>query len=135
MHPVKETLKILSDGLRLGRQRYHLSLGELIDRLKKMPEDRPVICDTGQHPGKFMSYRGCYEDLAVEPTDEKITAGKLLNHAEQALGNTFEGYKGGSYTMTEDTPLWLAPYGNTGPAIIGMSVSDVDAVLQTMEVE
>lgn len=59
------------------------------------------------------SYRGYYEQLAFEPArDVPITV--MYNAARSALGVTYEGYKGGDYTMTEDTDCWLATHGSVG---------------------
>ena len=44
------------------------------------------------------------------------TISDMLNYAKSAMGNTFEGYKGGEYTMGEDTPCWISPYGESGKA-------------------
>src|SRR5690606_42143136 len=38
----------------------------------------------------------------------------MLGHARDALGATFEGYKGGLYTMREDTDCWVASWGACG---------------------
>ena len=70
------------------------------------------------------SYRGYYEDVAFAPKDN-VRVGDMLRDARAALGATFEGYKGGSYTMHEYSDCWLAKYGRTGAAI---SVVVLDAM-------
>lgn len=49
-----------------------LTLGELIKFLKRMPTDEPVKKFVKPH-----SYRGVYCDLAIEPVNEKFTAGEF----------------------------------------------------------
>ena len=42
----------------------------------------------------------------------------LIKQLKEAVGKVYTGYKGGDYTMTEDTPLWVANYGETGSTAI-----------------
>lgn len=89
------------------------TLGEVIDHLSALPADQVV--DHGFNNPH--SYRGYYDQLAFEPC-ENTTVGAMLACAEAALGGTFQGYKGGDYTMDRDTDCWLARYGSTGVAIV-----------------
>lgn len=83
----------------------HLTLGDLIARLER--ENR-------EHPGKRIrigfihphSYRGDYADLAVE-IGHDVTIEDMLKDVQFALGQTYEGWKGGDYTMHEHTQVWL----------------------------
>lgn len=59
------------------------------------------------------SYRGFYDELAFEPA-ENVTVGSMLSAAWAADGTTYTGYKGGEFTMTGDTPCWLAYEGSAG---------------------
>lgn len=61
--------------------------------------------------GAPKSYRGYYEDVAFEP-ERNVSVGSMLEHARSALGATFQGYKGGQYTMHEYTDCWIASYGD-----------------------
>uniref|UniRef100_UPI003F496201 hypothetical protein n=1 Tax=Streptomyces sp. CA-141956 TaxID=3240051 RepID=UPI003F496201 len=62
------------------------------------------------------SYRGFYEDLAFEPaTDVRVT--DMLADARDALGETFEGWKGGEYKMRRGTDCWLAHEGMLGETL------------------
>lgn len=80
----------------------HLSLGELIGRLE------------AAHPARLIplgfrkphSYRGYYHDLAFEVARD-ITVAEMLTAARSALGATFQGWKGGDYTMGDYTSCWL----------------------------
>lgn len=89
-----------------------MSLKELIEYLKK--EKRRKVVPMGfSNPH---SYRGYYEDLAFEPT-ENITVGKMLKCAQEALGKTYQGYKGGDFKMEEHVDVYLANYGRCGEEI------------------
>lgn len=90
----------------------HLSLGDLITVLES------------HHPAKVVplgfarphSYRGFYDELAFEPANYVTVAG-MLQAARSALGATYQGWKGGDYTMNEYTPVWLAERGSTGEGL------------------
>lgn len=47
-----------------------------------------------------------YEDLAFEARPN-VSVGDMLAAARSALGDTFQGWKGGEYTMKEWTSCWL----------------------------
>ncbi|MFJ3545407.1 hypothetical protein ACIPQH_24965 [Streptomyces rubiginosohelvolus] len=59
------------------------------------------------------SYRGYYDELAFEPT-ENISVADMAAVAWAAMDETFEGYKGGQFTMTGGTACWLAYEGSSG---------------------
>jgi len=97
-----------------------ITLGEMISLLSKMPPRKKVRALTLPH-----SYRGFYEHLAFEwmPTSQGasfISAKEVLSLAKKALGKTFQGYKGGEYKMTADTPVWLAMEGCEGEMLYGL---------------
>lgn len=117
------------------RSDYHLTLGGLIAFLSDKPDDMPVQFDDGSAPGVPDSYRGYYSDLAFAPSNEDVTVATLRQRASEAIGETFEGYKGGDFIMSERTPLWKAGYGDGGPAIIGAVVADGKAMLVTKEID
>lgn len=68
------------------------------------------------------SYRGYYEDLAVGyGTDDNITVGELTAKLKEAVGRTYQGWKGGEYRMDTDTPVWVSnPSEAGGTAIVGV---------------
>lgn len=84
-----------------------ISLGELIEYLKNLPSVSQF--SIGFHNPH--SYRGMYECLAFEPT-ENISALEMLATAESCVDKTFEGYKGGDFKMTEGTDVYLAYEGH-----------------------
>lgn len=115
-----------------------LSLGELIAEIEKCGvlkdngEDKEVCYDFGTAiPTKLDSYRGSYDELALgykltgyDNDAEHLTeikAKDLLNHLKEAIGKEYTGWKGGNYTMSKDTPVWVANSGNAGStAIVGI---------------
>ena len=117
------------------RKEYHLTLGQLINKLSIQTVSSDfVIAEkdinkdnyTVGYLYEFVSYRGYYEDLALERIKflSGETAESLLDSAKLALGKTFTGYKGGDYIMTESTPLWITNhYSECGVAIVGVEVN------------
>lgn len=101
-----------------------MSLGEVIDALDRAEPGAIVkydFCYTS--PTTVASYRGWYDHLALGWQAATMDAASgtywplastILERLEKAVGETFEGYKGGSYEMDRDTPLWIANYSDTG---------------------
>lgn len=116
------------------RSKYHLTLGGAISALAGINPDLPVSFSSGGAPGRPHSYRGYYSDLSFSP-DENSTVGDFLTSCRASLGQTFQGYKGGDFIMKDDTPLWTASSGNTGLAIIGVSVTADGVSLITKQVD
>lgn len=117
-----------------------LTLGELILTLEQWPGDssRDVMFDFGYlYPDGLGSYRGYYDELAIRFTDERgATIGSFLGELRQAEGATFQGYKGGSYEMTSETPLWAANYGEANQTgVIGVDDWHGSAILLTAHVD
>lgn len=59
------------------------------------------------------SYRGDFHSLAFEPVEHTSSA-DMLAAAQSALGKTYEGWKGGFFTMDEHADCYLAKRGLTG---------------------
>jgi hypothetical protein len=77
-----------------------MKLKHVIEMLEKFPADRPVALGFGNPH----SWRGSYDELAFEPV-ENTTVGQMLEDAKSAVGATYEGWKGGEFLMTLDTPV------------------------------
>ena len=92
-------------------------LKDLIEWLEKQNPDAVVPYGFGEP----MSYRGYYDDVAFAPV-ENARLGDMLEHAKSALGATFEGYKGGSFTMYGYTACWIAEYGDSDGDKIGKTM-------------
>lgn len=100
-----------------------MTLGELIAALEAA--DPALVLPLGfSHPH---SWRGVYSDLAFEPT-ANVTVGAMVADARSALGATYQGHKGGDYTMDAWTDCWLAEDGRgdgetIGPILLALLLS------------
>lgn len=121
----------------MERARYHLTLGKLIEKLQTLPQEANVWIDaTGLSVADLDSYRGHYCDLALETSKAPMTVEALAGLAIGALGEVFQGYKGGNYRMTCDTPLWVSDYGvSSGLAVMDIELVNGDAVIRTRVIE
>jgi hypothetical protein len=86
-----------------------MTIGEAIDKLNEC--EVGMMFESGF--GMPHSYRGYYDELAVEPM-ANVRVSDMLHALDRGLTETFEGYKGGDYTYNEDTTLNLAHYGMCG---------------------
>jgi hypothetical protein len=127
-NPLQRMVNVMNALGRNDRSRYHLTLGQLIEKLEGVNSGWSVKFSSGKAPGDADSYRGYYSDLSFEPTDRDVLVGDLLDRAKNALGRTFTGYKGGDFLMEAETPLWTAPYGSCGLAIVGFETDGVNTV-------
>lgn len=118
---IQKIFDAIAEGGRMTRGNYGLTLGRLIKRLEAL--DPEAIVAVG-HPH---SYRGYYSDLSFSPDGEQ-TVGEWLGRCRQAVGETFTGWKGGDFTMGEDTPVWVSCEGSTGPRL--MDIIPGDGVLR-----
>jgi hypothetical protein len=89
-----------------------LRLGELIEILRGCDPSRVLPIGLGE----AHSYRGYYDELAFVPTPN-TSIGQMLERAEGAVGEVFDGWKGGEYRMDLNTPCWLAEGGETGETL------------------
>jgi hypothetical protein len=114
---LKALIDAFSAQWRHQRADSQMTLGELISVLAAMPADSQVTCLRSAH-----SYRGYYEDLAFEldPGNTR-PASDLLAECMAAMGNAFQGYKGGDFVMGKTTPLWVACYGSCGEKLIALN--------------
>ena len=87
-------------------------LSELIERLEK--EDPDLVLSPGWHNPH--SWRGSYSELAFEPKDA-ATVAECLAAAREADGSTYQGWKGGDYTMHSYCEVYLAQRGEIGDAM------------------
>lgn len=90
------------------------TLGELIDALEAVDGAQAVPLGFGNPH----SYRGYYEQLAFEPV-ANTTVADMLAAAQEAVGTTYEGWKGGDFTMSESTDVWLSLRGEAFSETIG----------------
>ncbi len=115
-----------------------ISLGALIKQIESCgtkTEDgkqKYVHFDFGTAvPSGLASWRGSYNELAIgyqmtgydvqQNASYNKMADDFLSDLKNAVGRTYEGWKGGDYEMKEDTPLWVANAGNSGnTGVIGV---------------
>lgn len=101
-----------------------MSLGELIEALEAV--DPKLVCRKGfRNPH---SYRGYYEQLAFEPA-ANVPVGEMLACARSAVNATYQGWKGGDYTMMMHTDCWIDVRGTgngelIGPMLLGYILTD-----------
>lgn len=97
-----------------------MSLGDMIDALELADRDAYIEFDfCGANPTKVDSYRGYYDHLAIGWEERGVTKVRdVLDDLREAVGKTFEGYKGGDYRMDRDTPVWVSNYGRCDSTVI-----------------
>lgn len=84
-----------------------MTLGDMIRMMKLFDP-----CVTSSLSMEWCSYRGRYSDLAVTFSEgRERPIGKIQEELEELVGATFTGWKGGEYSMNEDTPVWIAESG------------------------
>lgn len=119
-----------------------LSLGELVLKLEAIKDKtKPIVFDFGNSaPCGLDSWRGVYAELSLHYGDVgKTSVSDVLGWLKDANGKTFEGYKGGDFTMSRQTPIWVANYGESGvvgykgseeyhPSVMVVDVVDGDTV-------
>ena len=90
----------------------NMLLKDLIEWLEE--QDQNLIVKDGF--GAPHSDRGDYSELAFDP-EPTAKISDMLEHAKSALGTTFDGYKGGEFTMNEWTSVYIGKYGYCGEEI------------------
>lgn len=100
-----------------------MTLGELLAKLLALSTmgygTKRVHYDFGYFvPTELGSYRGYYEQIALgyaaiddRPEEKRLDVTDMIELVRSAIGADFEGYKGGEYTMGDETPVWIANYG------------------------
>lgn len=105
----------------------HMTVGELYDALSKSGADLDLPIFVGEmgglSPYSPHSYRGYYDDLSFGLSSDNVEdVCGFMNNLSGAVGETFEGWKGGEYTMGWDTLLWFSGEGDCS----GVYPVDVD---------
>ncbi len=117
-HPLQTLIDNLSTTLSEARAQTQMTLGQLIDQLETLDGDRKI-----DGFGDPASYRGYYSDLSFE-SGEAQTVSSLLNVCQtKIMGRSFTGYKGGEFIMSQNTPVWFAAYGCTGPRLMSLDTT------------
>lgn len=84
-----------------------ITLGAFINLLKSADPEKYVAHSLGG----LHSFRGEPSNLAIYRTNG-ATVKEMLEHAKEALGQTFHGYKGGEHVMHENTEIHFAHHGS-----------------------
>lgn len=105
------------------------TVGYLIERLSRFDSEETLRYDfVYMRPTKRLeSYRGYYDHLALGYTDksgEELTVKELKKMLEDSIGHDYRGYKGGTYTMYDTTPVWVANNGESG----GTAIVDIEKI-------
>lgn len=104
-----------------------MTLGQLIIELLLFKKEVPVYYDFVNFcPNKIHSYRGSYDQLALGYSQNNpLTIEELVKLLQKAIGNSFQGYKGGSYLMTKHTQLWVSNHDEASKtAIVAVRSND-----------
>lgn len=110
-----------------------LTIRQLITKLESCSADKPVYAafDGSSVISPLYdvdSYRGYYEQLAIEPgSQEKLDEEgptRCIDMAQtllESLNKTFYGYKGGEFSMFDETPVWVSEHGiASGDMVVGV---------------
>ena len=123
-----------------------LTLGEIISkcetialkRYKRSDDTEPEVRFDFEYlfPTEIGSWRGSYEELALNfkshDNAEPMSLSDFIKMLKAAVGQTYQGYKGGDFTMSRHTPVWVANYGNSGnTAVIEVVDNDYEVILMT----
>lgn len=114
-----------------------MRLGQFIAELRDQQLDKQVrIAPFDLVPVAFSSYRGYYEDLALSyQVDGDMSAAELLALCREALGKTFQGWKGGNYKMYEYTRLWISNRGRVSNRLVKSIQDDFYLYIYTTDGE
>lgn len=86
-----------------------MSLGMVLAHLKSLPPSAkvPTFCDAH-------SYRGYYECIGVQPTNETTTVAESIDFFKSINGQTYFGWKGGEFYMQLVSRVFIASEGSCG---------------------
>lgn len=92
---------------------YQASIQDCINALETLDPERAL-----PHPVYACSWRGIYAELALCCAEGRgaTTVGALAETLRRAIGQTFQGYKGGDYEMSEWTYVHLVAWSSNSGA-------------------
>ena len=123
-----------------------IKLTENCGLLKEDGEPKTVYFEFGTAiPTELDSWRGSYDLLSLNykmtgrddyDGKQEMKANEFIDMCKAAIGQTFTGYKGGEFTMSEHTAVWVDNHGNyTQTGLIGVSGDNWNIYLKTARVE
>lgn len=139
---IQELLNLKTKEWLLERSQEMVTLGELIAKLEGVDSCYNVFIELPDGdivtPTELISYRGYYSDLAIDYEYDNVvnlSVAEFKTWLKDALGKTFIGYKGGDFTMTKITPMWVDQVGRCqNIAVAGVYAEDFGrCIIKTME--
>jgi hypothetical protein len=95
-----------------------MNISEIITELSRFDGSTSVTMKYNHVEGNWgdlASYRGYYSEMSVDSGDGVADVSYVIKALSEAIGGTFNGYKGGNYKMLGSTKLYWAEYGCLGP--------------------
>lgn len=112
-----------------------MTIGELISLLETFNQGDDVYFDfCGTVPTHVSSWRGVYAEAALgwSERDGAPTVAELIARLRSAIGQGFDGWKGGEFIYSKDTPIHIDNPGKwTSTEISGVVGSSFSVFLQT----
>jgi hypothetical protein len=112
------------------RERKQFTLGELIEKMEMLDPATLIKMQFSELATDFTShsYRGYYEQLAIYPAfrkvDSPLCVGQFVRFLKTCLNHTYDGWKGGEYSMFETTPVWVSDRGeSSGAMLVGLDLN------------
>lgn len=110
-----------------------MTLGAVNDALDSCGAERVrLAAPMAITPIGVSSYRGYYDDLAIEYEEggEGMPLPEFMALLRAADGAYFTGYKGGEYRMGRHSAVWVSNYGvSSGARVVGVETEDDTAYL------
>ena len=133
---IKEMLSMISDVRKSSAG--NLTIGDMYTKLSQFDESEKVVFSNGDFfDGDFDSYRGYYEDLYIGRSDKDEgfdTVGQIKAALDKALDvGVMHGYKGGEFSISDNTLVWFSSYGDCGDMIVDVQKINGDIFIITKE--
>jgi hypothetical protein len=101
-----------------------LTIGQIISKCENLPNLPVMIVSeasakyNGKYPEGTNSYRGYYDELAIDTGNKAMSLSSFLDEMRKSLRRTYGGWKGGDYNMHKDTFVWLSEPGEASQVIV-----------------
>lgn len=141
---MQTVISMMSKEWELDRSKNMVTIIELVSMLSEYDENLEVLIDDVEagyvYPTGLSSYRGYYTDIQIEFAHAKhgdintTTVGNLISDLSEAIGKTYTGYKGGDFTMSKITPVWIDNYGRCRNIVVThVDLDGMQVIIRTME--
>lgn len=120
-----------------------LTINGIITRLLNIKTNTtPIVLqfkDAFYPPESLASYRGYYEELCITPNTDvnakEVTVTEFVKKLNNILGKELTGWKGGEFTMSPSTSVWVDNQGESNSqAAVDVQLADGVAVILTKTV-